>query len=89
MRMSHCSTHQLLVGVGALLLTATHLAAQGTVRGRVVEIGTERPIADAQITITGTPSGGVTNDRGDFVITAVPNGQREIIARRIGFGSVC
>ncbi len=86
MRMYHCSTHQLLVGVGALFLTASHLAAQGTVRGRVVEIGTQRPIADAQVTITGTSSGGVTNDRGDFVITAVPSGQREVVARRIGFG---
>lgn len=64
---------------------AAPLAAQGTVRGRVVEIGTERPIPDAQLTITGTTSGGVTNSRGEFVINAVAAGQREIVVRRIGF----
>jgi TonB-dependent starch-binding outer membrane protein SusC len=64
---------------------AMPLAAQGTVRGRVVEIGTERPIPDAQVTIIGTTSGGVTNSRGDFVIVAVLAGQRELVARRIGF----
>lgn len=84
--------HSSSFGVGRALrlvaLTAgiaMPLAAQGTVRGRVVEVGTERPIPEAQVTITGTTSGGVTNARGEFVINAVPAGQREIIARRIGF----
>src|SRR5690349_6836926 len=69
----------------ALLVASHRVEAQGTVRGKVVEVGTQRPISDAQITITGTPSGGVTNTQGEFVITAVPAGQREIVARRIGF----
>jgi TonB-linked SusC/RagA family outer membrane protein len=69
-----------------VLLLASHgVAAQGTVRGKVVEVGTQRPISDAQVTISGTPSGGVTNGQGDFVITAVPAGQHEIVVRRIGF----
>ena len=74
-----------LPAMGALLMASHAAAAQGTVRGKVVEVGTQRPISDAQITITGTPSGGVTNTQGEFVITAVPAGQREIVARRIGF----
>jgi len=69
----------------ALLVASHRVEAQGTVRGKVVEVGTQRPISDAQVTITGTPSGGVTNTQGDFVITAVPAGQREIVVRRIGF----
>src|SRR5678815_606225 len=66
---------------------AAPLAAQaaGTIRGRVVEIGTQRPIPEVQVTVTGTSSGGLTNLQGDFVITAVPTGQREVSARRIGF----
>jgi TonB-dependent starch-binding outer membrane protein SusC len=58
----------------------------GTVRGRVVEVGSRRPISDAQVTITGTAASAVSNALGDFVITIAPSGPREITARRIGYG---
>ena len=69
------------------LLTAQALEAQatGTVRGRVVEVGTQRPIADVQVTVTGTTMGAVTTSTGDYTISNVPAGSQTIAARRIGY----
>jgi TonB-linked SusC/RagA family outer membrane protein len=63
------------------------VAAQstGTVRGRIMDAATQRPIPEAQVSITGTSSGAVTNSNGDYVIATAPSGQREIVARRIGY----
>jgi len=74
-----------LVAVSLVAAPLSALSAQGTIRGKVVEVGTERPIADVQVKVTGTTSGAVTNSQGDFVIAAVPAGQREVVARRLGY----
>ena len=73
------------------LLTAQALEAQaatGTVRGRVVEVGTQRPIADVQVTVAGTTMGAVTTSTGDYTIANVPAGSQTIAARRIGYTRV-
>jgi len=57
----------------------------GTVRGRVTESGTSAGIADAQVSVVGTPLGSVTSDAGDFTITNVPVGARQLTVRRIGY----
>lgn len=57
----------------------------GTIRGRVMDAATQRPIPEAQVSITGTSVGAVTNSNGDFVIAAAPAGQREVVARRLGY----
>ncbi|MBA3890124.1 MAG: hypothetical protein H0X64_06305, partial [Gemmatimonadaceae bacterium] len=45
------------------LLTPGALDAQatGTIRGRVVETGSMRPISDAQVSVEGTMLGALTN----------------------------
>ena len=77
------------LGVAAVLLTcaATVAAAQatGSIRGRVTDVGTGRPISDASVTLTGTRLGAVTNTAGDFSMLNVPTGTYEISARRIGY----
>jgi TonB-linked SusC/RagA family outer membrane protein len=50
-----------------------------------VEAGSERPIADAQVSIVGTQFGAVTNAAGDYLIANAPAGARQIRVRRIGF----
>jgi TonB-linked SusC/RagA family outer membrane protein len=57
----------------------------GTIRGRVVDAATKRPLSEAQVAVTGTSAIGVTNLSGDFVIANVPAGQHEIAARRLGY----
>ena len=81
-----------LCGVAAVLslqvLTAGTLEAQattGTVRGRVVEQRTNRPISDAQVLVDGTTMRATTNAAGEFTIPGVPEGSRSITARRIGY----
>lgn len=64
---------------------APSVAATGVVRGRVVDAATQRPVANAQVQVVGTTSGALTNENGDFVIGAVPAGQRTLRVRRIGF----
>jgi TonB-linked SusC/RagA family outer membrane protein len=59
--------------------------ATGTVRGRVVESASQRPIPDAQVSVVGSTQGAVTNATGEYVIPNVPVGDRRLRARRIGF----
>jgi TonB-linked SusC/RagA family outer membrane protein len=77
------------VGLTAALVVgaSTSLAAQstGTVRGRVTEEGSGRPISDVQVAITGRAQGAVSNAAGEFVILGVPAGSHEVTARRIGY----
>ena len=50
----------------------------GTVRGRVTEAGSQRPVSNVQVTVVGTGSGALTGQNGDYTITNVPAGQRAI-----------
>ena len=64
------------------------LAAQaqsGTVRGRVTEAGSQRPVGDVQVTVVGTAFGALTSQNGEYTISNVPAGQRTIRLRRLGF----
>ena len=83
---------RVLGGVAAVLslqlLTASALEAQatnGTVRGRVVESGSNRGVSDAQVVVDGTTLRALTNASGEFTITNVTPGSRSVTARRIGF----
>jgi TonB-dependent SusC/RagA subfamily outer membrane receptor len=73
------------MALGAVVPRLVLAQATGTVRGRVVESGSQRPIPDAQVSVVGSTQGGVTGATGEFVITNVPVGDRRLRARRIGF----
>jgi hypothetical protein len=75
------------VGVLACLTPVRSVASQqsGTVRGRVTEAGSQRPVADVQITVVGTGSGALTGQNGQYTIANVPAGQHTIRVRRLGF----
>ncbi len=51
-----------------------------------MDANSQRPIAEAQVNISGTSVGALTNSNGDYVITSAPSGQREVVARRLGYG---
>ena len=69
------------------LLTASTLQAQGTgtVRGRVLAAGSQRPVSDVQVTISGTTLRALSGPEGRFTIPNVPVGTRTVGLRRIGF----
>lgn len=71
---------------GALLAGAAFAAnAQGTIRGKVTDVATGRPIAGATVSVTGTTIVSGTSAAGEYVLSNVPSGSQEVVARRIGY----
>ena len=70
----------------ALLLSAMPLMAQtGTLAGRVTDGVSGAPLQSAQISVTGTRLGAVTDAEGRFRILSVPTSAREVRAQRLGY----
>jgi TonB-linked SusC/RagA family outer membrane protein len=76
-----------MIAVLALLAAplAAHAQGTGTIRGRVMDANSQRPIPEASVNVAGTTLGAVTNSNGDYVIINAPSGQREVVARRLGY----
>ena len=71
----------------ALSVAAVEAQEGGTVRGRVVESSTLRPLSAAQVSLPGTGLGTLTNASGEFLIPNVPAGSQTVRAEMIGFGA--
>ena len=81
---------------GAVLLLLASLLAAGTaaaqdaaytLRGTVVEAGSQRPLSDVQVTLRGTQTRTLTNAQGAFTLTArVRPGPYTVVFSRIGAG---
>ena len=79
-----------LAALAAMLVTAAlPVAAQGTgtVRGRVTDQGTQRPLSGAQISVAGTSRRAVTNATGEYTLANVPAGTLSIRAELLGYGA--
>lgn len=83
--------------VSAFVLSAVLLAvwaqtaaaqATGTIRGTVVESGTQRPLAGVQVFIPGTDRGGLSNAAGEFLLLNIPAGVLELRTSMIGYAAV-
>jgi TonB-dependent starch-binding outer membrane protein SusC len=77
-----------LVAAAAVLGAASlPLAAQatGTIRGRVVEAGSLRPLNGVQVSVPGSARGALTNAAGDYLIVGVPAGEQTVRAQMIGY----
>jgi TonB-linked SusC/RagA family outer membrane protein len=70
-----------------LIPTSPALRAQatGAIEGTVVDEGTQRPLAGAQISIVGTSLRVVTSNSGTFRLPNVSVGARQVRARSLGF----
>lgn len=67
---------------------STHVVpATGVLAGRVLEEGSGRPLASAQVTIEGTTLGSITDDDGKYRIIAVPSGTQKVNVRLIGYSA--
>ncbi len=80
----------LLVACVALGGGASRLAAQnvGSVRGRVVEGSTLRPLVGVQVTVPGTGRGALTDATGVYLINNVPPGSQTVRADMLGYSTV-
>jgi TonB-dependent SusC/RagA subfamily outer membrane receptor len=74
------------VTLGLLLFGAVPAQAQsaGTVTGRVVDAATQQPLVGAQVSVVGTPLGGLANASGTFLILNVPAGSHTVRVQMIG-----
>lgn len=79
----------LLAILGAQPLAAQRNAVQGTIRGRVIDESTSRPIPDVYIEFidgrTRTQQSAVSDDEGNFILSGVPAGYFRLRAERIGY----
>jgi TonB-linked SusC/RagA family outer membrane protein len=75
---------------GVLLSFASPASAQqlGTIRGRVLVEGVNRPLGAATVSVVGTQLGAQTNDNGEYRLNNVPPGPRQVRVQRIGFAAV-
>ncbi len=80
----------LLAACAALGGGASRLAAQntGSVRGRVVEASTLRPMTGVQVTVPGTGRGALSDAAGNFLINNVPLGAQTVRADMLGYTAV-
>jgi TonB-linked SusC/RagA family outer membrane protein len=80
------TTLMTMVALACLAPVRSAISQQsGTIRGRVTESGSQRPVANVQVTVVGTGSGALTGQNGDYTITNVSAGQHAIRVRRLGF----
>ena len=59
----------------------------GSIRGRVMVEGINRPLGAAQVSVVGTQIGAQTNDDGEYRLNNVPPGPRTVRVQRIGFAA--
>jgi TonB-linked SusC/RagA family outer membrane protein len=89
MRSQNCarSLPGLVLAAGLLAFGFSPGAAQntGAIQGRVVEAGTQRPLAGAQVTLVGTTRTMLTNPSGEFLLPGVPAGAHRVRAEFLGY----
>src|SRR5688500_7920722 len=84
----HPRPRQFLTALAVTLLAApVPLLAQNTgmIQGKVTVEGIGRPLPQAQVGIVGLAIGTQTNEAGDFRLTGVPAGPRQVRVQRLGF----
>src|ERR1051325_206641 len=74
--------------VNASTLPAPPPTVVGTVAGRVTDQANGAAIVGAAVTVVGTQLGTVTDEQGRYRINGVPNGERTVSARRIGYAQI-
>ena len=78
-----------IAGLAALLLalamSVVPVSAQNNITGTVVEEGSQRPIAGAQVLVEGTELGSLTDNRGRFLILNAPGGTVTVRVVMIGY----
>ncbi len=83
----HRTATRVATALGAVVLLGiwtTRAESQTRVTGHIVNATDRNPVQTAQVIVTGTTIGGVTNDSGRFTIT-LPADAKSLTVRRIGF----
>ncbi|MGH7720034.1 MAG: TonB-dependent receptor plug domain-containing protein, partial [Gemmatimonadaceae bacterium] len=76
----------LLVGL-ALAGSAPAVTAQnaGSITGRVTDAATQQPVVSAQVFVTGTTRGALTDEEGRYRVANAPVGSQQVRVLRVGY----
>ena len=74
-----------LAGIASTLLAARAQSQTGTMTGTVLMTGTASALSDVMVRVRGTTRAVLTDSSGVFRFAAMPQGQYELEARRLGF----
>ncbi len=90
LRSSSRTVLSIVAAAVALGAAVEPLAAQsaGTIRGRVVDASTQRPVSGAQVVVQGSQRGAISNTAGAYVISGVPAGDHTVVVEMIGYGRI-
>ena len=80
-------TH-LTIGIAMLICFAFSVSAENitsSVKGKVIDSNSSKPIPYASVALEGSSMGAVTNFDGEFVIENVPVGHYHVIATCVGY----
>ena len=61
---------------------------KGSLKGKVIESSTKEPLEAVNITIIGTSLGAETDEKGNYIITNIPVGTKQVKYQMIGFKPV-
>ena len=76
------------IGTTAGPVQAQQASGVGSIEGVVRETGTGRPVEGAQVGVTGTGVGAVTNSSGSYHLVNVPARSVEVRVRMVGFSPI-
>jgi TonB-linked SusC/RagA family outer membrane protein len=73
-----------MLSTASLALYAMPADAQGTLAGRITELQTNLPLAEARISVIGTSLTTISNADGRYTLRGVPTGPHEVRVIRVG-----
>lgn len=75
-----------IIVLAAFVLTGSVAFGQ-TLRGKVTATDTHKPVASANVFLSNTSVGTVTNEQGEFVIDHIPAGKYDLVVSFVGYES--
>lgn len=82
--------HILLVVLTAstILCSIPSIAADGNVKGKVIDLQTGEPLIGANVIVVGSARGGVANDKGEYFVSGIPPGVYTVRVSFIGYQTI-
>lgn len=78
--------HKSFLLIFLLVVLGSH--AQFTITGKVLSADNQQPIASISVFLSNTSKGAVTDSKGEFVISNVPDGRYDLVVSSLGYATL-